>query len=115
MEPRPPRLLGALWIALFTVLGEALTDRLRLPVPGSVIGMGGLFVAIRLGLVRPEGLRFAAGLLTRHMGLFFVPAGVVAVGLFPAVRADAWAIVVASAVSTLLVAGVTAKVAGSGS
>lgn len=74
--------------------------------------MGGLFVALRTGLVRPEGLRFVAGLLTRHMGLFFVPAGVVAVALFPSVRADAWGIVAASVVSTLLVALVTAKVAG---
>ncbi len=112
MPRRPPRLLGALWIGIFTVLGEALTERLRLPVPGSVLGMLGLFVALRSGLVKMEGVRFAGGLLIRHMGLFFVPAGVVAVGILPEVRGDWLGIAVAALVTTVLVAVVTAKIAG---
>lgn len=59
--------------------GELFVRLLGAPVPGSVVGLVGLVVALRLRWVDRERLRPATELLVRRMGLFFVPAGVLAV------------------------------------
>ena len=63
-------------ILLFQLLGEALAYLLRLPLPGPVIGMVGLFLAWPyLGRIR-EAVEQVSGTLLGHLGLLFVPAGV---------------------------------------
>jgi holin-like protein len=71
-----PFLAGITWLLLFQCAGEALSRLLGLPVPGPVIGMLLLFVALRLRDEIPAGLGTAADGLARHLSLLFVPAGV---------------------------------------
>jgi holin-like protein len=61
------------------LIGEVLARVLRLPVPGPVIGMVLLFLALRLrhpGGETPEALARVADTLLGNLGLLFVPAGV---------------------------------------
>lgn len=64
--------LAALFI--FQLVGELLARWLGLPVPGPLIGMLLLFVALLVRRRLPDGLRDTAGLLLRHLMLLFIPA-----------------------------------------
>ncbi len=60
----------------FQLLGEAIAYGLKLPVPGPVIGMVGLFFAWpHLARWQQRLTTLSTGLLS-HLGLLFIPAGV---------------------------------------
>lgn len=60
----------------FAALGEGLARLLRLPLPGSVLGLGLLWLSLGLGVVRLGWLEGAADHLLGVLGLLFVPATV---------------------------------------
>lgn len=60
----------------FLVIGNTLAEFAHIPLPGSVLGMVLLTLALHLGLLRSDWVAPAATLLIRHMGLLFVPPGV---------------------------------------
>lgn len=101
---------GAFVLLLFLLLGEGLAALTGLPVPGSVLGMLLLALALRLGLVQRAWVEGAARALLRGMGLLFVPAGVGVVLYGELLRQQGLAIVVACAVSTVAVMAVVALV-----
>ena len=80
-------------------------------MPGSVLGLVALVAALRARLVSRERLRWAARALTSQMGLFFVPAAVLATADGGPFRAAWLPIVVASLVSLVLVMLVVGKLA----
>ena len=95
-------LQGLVAVVLFDLAGEAATRTFHLPLPGPVIGMVLLLVAL---LVRDDlalRLERGAAMLLRHMSLFFIPAGVGIVGELDTLRAEWLPILVAILVSTLL-------------
>lgn len=98
------------WIFGFLALGEGLSR--WVPLPGSVLGMVLLALALGRGWVPAEEVRPAAGVLVGNMAFFFVPAGVAVVLEVDAVAREAGPLVVASLVSTLLVMGTVALVVG---
>ncbi|MCC6647540.1 MAG: CidA/LrgA family protein [Polyangiaceae bacterium] len=109
--PEPARLLGFAWILFFSAGGELVARAASSPVPGSVLGLLAFVAALRAGIVRRERVAWAARALTSTMGLFFVPAAVLATADTAAARA-AWApIVAASLVSLALVMLVVGKLA----
>lgn len=63
-------------ILSFLLAGETISTLLKLSVPGSVIGMVLLTVALWSGLIKDEWIRPAAKILLDHMAFLFVPAGV---------------------------------------
>lgn len=75
--PAPVRLaLGLGVLTAFAALGTALASALHLPLPGSVVGMVLLWVALGVRLVRLEWVEGAADGLLALLGLLFVPATV---------------------------------------
>jgi holin-like protein len=58
------------------LLGETLVRLLAVPVPGPVVGMAGLLLALVLRPGWLEALRPTALTLLQHLSLLFVPAGV---------------------------------------
>ncbi|NMG65606.1 CidA/LrgA family protein [Azoarcus indigens] len=69
-------MLGALTLLLlFQLIGEVIARALALPIPGPVIGMGLLFLALLLRGGPSEELRTTSGTLLMHLSLLFVPAG----------------------------------------
>lgn len=97
-------------LLVFQVIGEIVAFGLSLPVPGPVIGMALLFLALMLkGGVGPEIRHSAQGLL-QHLSLLFVPAGV-GVMLHLDRLADEWlALTLSLLVSTVAALVVTAGV-----
>lgn len=69
-------MIGALTLLLvFQLVGEVLARALNLPVPGPVIGMALMFVALIVRGGPGEPLRRTANGLLQHLSLLFVPAG----------------------------------------
>ena len=92
-------------IMLFAFLGEVISLLLLnvMVVPGSVIGMVLLFLALAFKKVKPEKVKRLSTVLTQNMGLFFVPAGVGLMNSF-GIISEYWAVLlIASVVSTILV------------
>lgn len=67
---------AATWLLTFQLAGEAATQLLKLPVPGPVIGMMMLAVALMTWPALAEQLRGMVDGLLGNLGLLFVPAGV---------------------------------------
>lgn len=68
---------GLLWLLGFQFAGEVVVRLLDLPVPGAVVGMMLLFLALQLR--RPAesaGVLRTSDALLRHLQLLFIPAGV---------------------------------------
>jgi len=106
-----PLLAGLTWLLVFQSGGEALALATGAPVPGPVIGMALLLVALRLRDARDAAaeapLGVAADGLARHLSLLFVPAGV-GVMLHAARLADEGAaLALALVVSTILALAAT--------
>lgn len=97
-------------LLIFQLAGEIIGRGLNLPVPGPVIGMLLLFVALMLRGGPGEELRGTSQSLLQHLSLLFVPA---AAGIMLHVQriADEWLpISIALIVSTFAGLAVTALV-----
>lgn len=94
----------------FQLVGEVTARGLGLTVPGPVLGMA--FLLLALVLVRPlaEVVRGAATGLLSHLSLLFVPAGVGVVGHIERLGAQGPAILAAIVLSTGLAIAVGALV-----
>lgn len=68
-------LRGMMWLLIFQSAGELLARGLALPLPGPVIGMVLLLLALRWPAVR-EPVAACAEFLLSHLSLLFVPVGV---------------------------------------
>ena len=63
-------------LLLFQLAGEVLVQLSGIPVPGPVVGMVLLFLALALRGSTPNPLRGVSQTLLAHLSLLFVPAGV---------------------------------------
>jgi len=99
---------GITILLFFQLLGEFTTRYLELPVPGPVLGMLLLFLALSLRGHVPDSLDTASSALLTHLSLLFVPAGVGMMVHFHRL-ADEWMpIVVTLLLSTLITLFTTA-------
>jgi len=57
-------------------LGMLLEYTLKLPIPGVVLGLVLLFLALQTGLIKAEWVEGTADFLLTHMAFLFLPAGV---------------------------------------
>jgi holin-like protein len=104
-------MIGALAILLvLQLVGEVAVRWSGAPLPGPVVGMVLLFLALRWRQALPDPLRAVAETLLSHLSLLFVPAGV-GIIQYGALLAEEWLAVVAALVlSTLITVAVTALV-----
>ena len=63
-------------LALFQVLGLRLAAVAHLPIPGNVLGLLLLFLALQSGLVQLKHIQEGADFLLRHLVFFFSPVAV---------------------------------------
>lgn len=92
----------------FQVLGEALSRQLPLAIPGPVIGMVLLFVALLFFPRLLQKIERAAMDLLQHLSLLFIPAGVGIMVSYQQVGSDWGAIIISMIMSTVLTMAVVA-------
>jgi holin-like protein len=106
-------MLGFAILLAFNLLGSWLHLSLHIPLPGNVIGLILFLIALFTKLVKLEWVEQAAGWLTGHMMLFFIPFLVGTMVFFPLIGSNWLSIgigVIGSAVASLLATGlVTTK------
>lgn len=96
-------LTGLLWLLGCQLAGEVLVRLTGLPLPGPVVGMVFLFLALRLRQPPDHaGVWRASDLLLRHLQLLFVPAGVGVVAYLGLIADEALPVAVALLGSWLL-------------
>jgi holin-like protein len=98
---------GLAVLLLFQLAGEVLTRLGGLPVPGPVVGMVLLVIALELRMPIGSGLRAASGGLLTHLSLLFVPAGVGIIQHLPRLSREWPALGAALLVSTAAAVAVT--------
>ena len=102
-------LQGLTWLLLLQTLGELLVRHLGLPLPGPVLGMGLLWLALRWAPVR-EPVEATARFILGHLSLLFVPVGVGVMTHLSLLGAYGWRLAVALVLSTWIGLAVTALV-----
>lgn len=96
-------------LLVLQLIGEVLARVLHLPVPGPVLGMALLFIALVIrGKPVPRKMSDVVGGLLEHLSLLFIPAGV-GVILYLGVLAEHW---LTLSVTLLLSALITIAVTG---
>ena len=103
-------LSGIFIVLFFFALGELVGWFVGGFIPGSVIGMILLFTALCLKIVKPDRIKPVAKFLCDNMALFFVPAGVGIVNALDILSRYWQAVLVACAVSTVIVIVVVASI-----
>lgn len=91
--------------------GELLARALQLPLPGSVIGLVLLLMALRFGWLELDQVKAAAELLLQNLSLLFIPAGVGVMVYFELIAQQWLPLLVATLLSTLIVLTVTGRCA----
>lgn len=102
------RQLMIVLIAYF--LGMVLQSLLNLPIPGTVLGLILLFIALCTGIVKVEMIEDICDVLISHMSFLFVPAGVGLMVSFGVLKGKWIPFIIIIIVSTILVWIVTAYV-----
>jgi holin-like protein len=104
-------MLAAITVLLvFQLIGEVAVIAFGLPIPGPVVGMALLFVALIVRGSVTEELGSTANGLLRHLSLLFVPAGVGVMAHLNRLANEWLPITVSLVLSTLLTIAVTAVV-----
>lgn len=103
-------IIAFLIIFLFLGLGELIVYFIDIPVPGNILGMVLIFVALKLKIIKLETVKPASNILINYMMLFFVPFGVGLLSYFDFIKVHWIILVVAASVSTLMTLYVTAIV-----
>lgn len=103
-------LVGFFILLVFYFFGQFISLLIGNVIPGNIIGMILLFLALYFKLLKPAYVRSISSGLTKNMAVLFVPAGV---GLLTATDlvSKYWvSILVASAISSVLVIATVALI-----
>lgn len=99
-----------LYIFLFLGLGELIVYFIKIPIPGNIVGMVLIFVALKLKWIKLETVKPASDKLINYMMLFFVPFGVGLLSYFDFIRSYWIILSVVAGLSTLITLYITAIV-----
>ena len=86
-------------------VGEMLSKFFSLPLPGSLIGMILLLLALRFRIVKLTHIATMSDFLLGHLPFFFIPAGVALIAVFPLIQNNWYWIVLLCAITTFLTMG----------
>jgi holin-like protein len=101
---------GVLILLAFFGMGTLANKWLHVPLPGNLLGMLLLTLALCTGLVKLEWVETASNLLIRHMMLFFVPILVGVTAYLKWIAGDPWPIVSSLVLGPLAVMLVSGRV-----
>lgn len=94
-----------LYILSFSLLGEVLSKVFTLPIPGSVIGMLLLFLALQFKLLKVKDVETVGGFLLGNLSILFLPAGVGIMVYFPVIKDTWWLLLIISLLTTAFTIG----------
>jgi len=96
-----------IFILLF--LGDSISNLFSIPIPGNVIGMIFMTVALKYKIVKLEDIKPVSDVLVNNLAFFFIPPGVGVMVYYNLIKNEFIPIVAAWFLSTLLVLTVVGK------
>ncbi|MFV0483381.1 MAG: CidA/LrgA family protein [Bacteroidales bacterium] len=90
------------------LIGEAMSQFLNLPIPGSIVGMILLLALLFSGLIKEKHISETADFMLQNMGFFFIPAGVGVMVSYHTLKGYYVETVLVIILSTIVVIAVTA-------
>jgi len=100
-------LSGAAIILISLLTGNFLSSYFDLPIPGNIIGMTLLLLALVFGVVKVGTIKSVCEFLLQNMALFFVPIGVGMIAHFNLIGREFIPITASMVASTFIVMAVT--------
>lgn len=102
--------IGYLYMILF--VGNSISSVLHMPIPGSIIGLGVLFILLQFHILKLEWIELGAGLLLSELLLFFIPSAIGVIdydSLFGVQGMKVIAVIVGSGIVVMLATGYMAE------
>lgn len=93
--------------------GEMINKFFKIPIPGNVLGMVLLLIALTTGILNLKHIEEVSEFLLNHLAFFFVPAGVQILTIFYVIKGSLMSILLIIFISTivvLVVTGVTVQI-----
>ena len=106
-------LSGLLILFVFLFLGDLTSAAIGNYIPGNVIGMIYLFLALCCKIIKPQWIRDTAEFLTRNMVIFFVPLFMSLLDEWDILKLNLWSwiiILVATTIMVMLSAGASVEI-----
>lgn len=100
---------GILILLAFFGVGTLASKWLHIPLPGNLVGMLFLTLALCMGWIRMDWVEQASGFLVRHMMLFFVPIIVGVAAYLKLIAQDPWPILLSMLLGPAVVMVVTGR------
>ncbi|WP_161569554.1 CidA/LrgA family protein [Veronia nyctiphanis] len=102
------KILGFVVIGLCYLFGSFLTERLSLPIPGSIIGMLSMLLLLSSGVIKARMVKQGCIFLIGVMPLFFVPASMGLINHFNTLQHHFMSLIGSTVFSTLAVMAIIA-------
>jgi len=96
-------------ILLFVVMGDFLYKVVHIPIPGNILGMILLLVALMTGVIKLEQIEGICHFLLSHLAIFFIPASVGLLNV-TGILEGTWYILLFIAVASTLIVMVTTSI-----
>ncbi|MCU9615065.1 CidA/LrgA family protein [Caldibacillus lycopersici] len=91
------------FIYLISILGEWVQSLLKLPIPGSIVGLLLLFLLLSCKVIPEKWIHTGANFLLTYMALFFIPATVGVMNYLDLFTGKGLLLIAALVISTCLV------------
>ena len=88
--------------------GETVSQFLKLPIPGSIIGMVALFLLLQYKILKLSHIKNFSRFMLKNLGLFFIPPGVALMSSYEILKENFFKLLFIIISSTIIVAVVTA-------
>ena len=95
-------------IFLLCFFGETISQFLKLPIPGSIIGMITLFLLLKYKFLKLSYIKNFSRFMLKNLGLFFIPPGVALMSSSDILKENFFKLFFIIISSTIIVAVVTA-------
>ncbi|ENZ03459.1 CidA/LrgA family protein [Clostridium thermobutyricum] len=100
----------ALIILILYIIGEVITAVTHVPIPGNIIAMILLFIALCLKIIKLEQINTISNFFLDHLAFFFLPAGVAVMNSFGLIKANIVQILIVCLVTTAVTMTITGLV-----
>lgn len=100
----------ALIILILYIIGEVITAVTHVPIPGNIIAMILLFIALCLKIIKIEQINTISNFFLDHLAFFFLPAGVAVMNSFGLIKANIVQILIVCLVTTAVTMTITGLV-----
>lgn len=97
-------------LLIIIFLGEVLNRILKIPIPGSVLGMIILLIALLTGIIKLSQIEEISNFLLDHLAFFFIPAGVGLLSVIGVIKNSWYLILLVSFLTTIIVMSTTGLV-----